>query len=241
MGLFILQVSIVTLCSLRYGDSAVNANKEQDVTTDNTLQILEISASGRGSDSVSRMLTQEVIDALEAKNGGIELTRRDLNTGIALVDEDWINANFTADEDRTVEQRAKLGESDALVAELQHADIIVIGAPIYNFGVPASLKAWVDMIARARLTFRYTDQGPEGLLKGKKAYVVVASGGVPIDSPVDFATPYLRQALKFIGITDVEIIAAGRLNQNTDESIAAARVGIADMKYSAQSLGDRAA
>ena len=160
MGLFILQVSIVTLCSLRYGDSAVNANKEQDVTTDNTLQILEISASGRCSDSVSRMLTQEVIDALEAKNGGIELTRRDLNTGIALVDEDWIDANFTADEDRTVEQRAKLGESDALVAELQHADIIVIGAPIYNFGVPASLKAWVDMIARARLTFRYTDQGP---------------------------------------------------------------------------------
>lgn len=211
------------------------------MTTNSTLQILEVSASGRGSDSVSRMLTQEVIDTLAAKKGAIELTRRDLNTGIALVDEDWINANFTADEDRSVEQRAMLGASDSLVAELLHADVIVIGAPIYNFGVPASLKAWVDMIARARLTFRYTDQGPEGLLKGKKAYVVVASGGVPIDSPVDFATPYLRQALKFVGITDVEIIAADRLNQNAEDSIAAARVRIAAMNYSAQSIDDRAA
>ena len=211
------------------------------MTTDNTLQILEVSASGRGSDSVSRMLAQEVIDALEAKNGAIELTRRDLNTGISLVDEDWINANFTADEDRSIEQHAKLGESGALVAELQHADVIVIGAPIYNFGVPASLKAWVDMIARARLTFRYTPQGPEGLLKGKKAYVVVASGGVPVDSPVDFATPYLRQALKFVGITEVEIIAADRLNENSADSIDAARVRIADLIFAAPSFTDRAA
>jgi FMN-dependent NADH-azoreductase len=211
------------------------------MTTANTFQILEVSASGRGSDSVSRMLAQEVIDALEAKNGTIELTRRDLNKGISLVDEDWINANFTADEDRTTEQHAKLGESGAMVAELQHADVIVIGAPIYNFGVPASLKAWVDMIARARLTFRYTAQGPEGLLKGKKAYVVVASGGVPVDSPVDFATPYLRQALKFIGITDVEVIAADRLNENSADSIDAARVRIADLIFTAPSFDDRAA
>lgn len=211
------------------------------MTADNTLQILEVSASGRGSDSVSRMLTREVIDGLEAKHGAIELTRRDLNAGIALVDEEWIEANFTADEDRTIEQRATLGASDSLVAELQHADVIVIGAPIYNFGVPASLKAWIDMIARARLTFHYTAQGPEGLLKGKKAYVVVASGGVPVDSAVDFATPYLRHALKFVGITDVEIIAADRLNQNADDSIAAARLRIADMNCSARSLDDRAA
>ena len=211
------------------------------MTTDNTLQILEVSASGRGSDSVSRMLAQEVIDALEAKNGAIELTRRDLNAGISLVDEDWINANFTADEDRSIEQHAKLGESGALVAELQRADAIVIGAPIYNFGIPASLKAWVDMIARARLTFHYTAQGPEGLLKGKKAYVVVASGGVPVDSPVDFATPYLRQALKFVGITDVEVIAADRLNENSADSIDAARVRIADLILAAPSFTDRAA
>lgn len=211
------------------------------MTTANTIQVLEVSASGRGSDSVSRRLTQEIIDALETSNGAIELTRRDLNQGISLVDEDWIEANFTADEDRTAQQHAKLGESAAMVAELQRADVIVIGAPIYNFGVPASLKAWVDMIARARLTFQYTAQGAEGLLKGKKAYVVVASGGVPVDSPVDFATPYLRQALKFIGITDIAVIAVDRLNENSADSIDAARVRIADLIFTASSFDDRAA
>ena len=211
------------------------------MATGKTPQVLEVSASGRGSDSVSRMLTQDIIDALEAKSGAIDLTRRDLNEGVSLVDEDWIAANFTADEDRTPDQQAKLAESDALVAELQRADVIVIGAPIYNFGVPAALKAWIDMIARARLTFRYTADGPEGLLTGKKAYIVIASGGVPVDSPVDFATPYLRQVLKFVGITDVEIIAADQLNQRAADSIDAARVRIADLIYTAQSSDDRAA
>ena len=211
------------------------------MATGKTPQVLEVSASGRGSDSVSRMLTQDIIDALEAKSGAIDLTRRDLNEGVSLVDEDWIAANFTADEDRTPDQQAKLAESDALVAELQRADVIVIGAPIYNFGVPAALKAWIDMIARARLTFRYTADGPEGLLTGKKAYIVIASGGVPVDSPVDFATPYLRQALKFVGITDVEIIAADQLNQRAADSIDAARVRIADLIYTAPSTDDRAA
>ena len=211
------------------------------MATGKTPQVLEVSASGRGSDSVSRMLTQDIIDALEAKSGAIDLTRRDLNEGVSLVDEDWIAANFTADEDRTPDQQAKLAESDALVAELQRADVIVIGAPIYNFGVPAALKAWIDMIARARLTFRYTANGQEGLLSGKKAYIVIASGGVPVDSPVDFATPYLRQALKFVGITDVEIIAADQLNQRAADSIDAARVRIADLIYTAPSTDDRAA
>ena len=211
------------------------------MATDRTLRVLEVSASGRGKDSVSRMLTQDIIDALETQHGAVELARRDVSNGVALVDEDWISANFTADEDRTAAQRAKLAESDALVAELQEADVLVIGAPIYNFGIPASLKAWVDMIARARLTFRYTANGPEGLLAGKKAYVVIASGGVPVDSPVDFATPYLRQVLKFVGITDVEIIAADQLNQRSADSIDAARVRIADLIYTAQPADGRAA
>ncbi|MEJ2178745.1 MAG: NAD(P)H-dependent oxidoreductase [Gammaproteobacteria bacterium] len=192
-------------------------------------KVLEISASGRTIGSVSRQLTQDIIDALEAHHGGIELLRRDLSHGISFVDEDWIGANFTPEADRTLDQRQNLAESDALVAELQQADVVVIGAPIYNFGVPASLKAWVDMIARARLTFRYTDRGPEGLLKGKQAFVVIASGGVPVDSAMDFATPYLRQALRFVGITDIEIIAADQLNQKADDSIDTARVQIADL------------
>ncbi len=205
------------------------------------MNVLEISASGRRTGSVSRMLTQEIIDALEMREGAISLQRRDLGAGVALVDEAWIGANFTPEDERSCEQREILRQSDALVAELQAADVIVIGAPIYNFGVPAALKAWVDMIARARLTFRYTPDGPEGLLKGKKAYVVVASGGVAVDSPVDFATPYLRQALRFVGITDVDIIAAERLNISADDSIDAARMRIADLIHTSQRGQIRAA
>ncbi len=95
--------------------------------------------------------------------------------------------------------------------------------------MPAVLKAWVDMVARARKTFRYTDKGPEGLLQGKKAYLVIASGGVPVDSPVDFATPYMRQALKFLGITDIEVIAAEQLNSRGDDAMDAARQRIAGL------------
>jgi FMN-dependent NADH-azoreductase len=198
------------------------------------MKVLEISASGRRSDSVSRMLTAELIEALEIREGEIEITRRDLSDGVSMVDESWIGANFTAAEDRSAQQRDVLRESDELVAELQAADTVVIGAPIYNFGIPAALKAWVDMIARARLTFRYTANGPEGLLVGKKAYIVIASGGVPVDSAVDFATPYLRQALKFVGITDVDVIAAEQLNSRAEESIDAARVRIAELIHTKQ-------
>lgn len=209
--------------------------------TTNSLRVLEVSASGRGKDSVSRMLSADLIEALEARHGSVELTRRDLSHGIPFVDEAWINANFTAPEDRTGDQRAVLAGSDALVAELEAAEAIVIAAPIYNFGVPAALKAWIDMIARARLTFRYTENGPEGLLQGKKAYVVIASGGVPVDSPMDFATPYLRQALAFVGITDVEIIAAEQLNSRAEESIDSARVRIAELIHTAPAHESRVA
>ena len=197
--------------------------------TPSPLHVLEVAASGRGKDSVSRMLSADLVEALEARYGTIELTRRDLSRGMPFVDEAWIEANFTAPEERSPAQRAVLAESDALVAELEAADVLVIGSPIYNFGIPAALKAWVDMIARARLTFRYTASGPEGLLEGKTAYVVIASGGVPVDSAVDFATPYLRQALAFVGIRDVEVIAADRLNSKADESIDAARLRIAEL------------
>jgi FMN-dependent NADH-azoreductase len=194
-----------------------------------SLNILEISASGRGQDSVSRMLTNTIVDGLQRRVVDVDVVRRDLNAGVPFVNAAWIEANFTAEADRTDEQRATLALSDTLVDELRQADVLVIGAPIYNFGVPAALKAWVDMIARARKTFRYTENGPEGLLKGKRAYVVIASGGVPVDSPVDFATPYLRHALRFVGITDIEVIAAEQLNSKAAASVEAARARIADL------------
>ena len=205
------------------------------------LNILEISASGRRGDSVSRQLSSDVVNALEDRYGSAAIVRRDLNDGIGFVDESWITANFTPAEERTATQRERLAESDRLVAELEAADVVVIGAPIYNFGVPATLKAWVDQVARARVTFRYTDAGPEGLLEGKKAFVVVASGGVPVDAPVDFATPYLRHALGFLGIKDVEVIAADRLNVRGAEAIDEARRDIAQRIHAAARLTSAAA
>ena len=119
----------------------------------------------------------------------------------------------------------------ATYRDLLEADVIVIGSPIYNFGVPAALKAWVDMIARARLTFRYTDQGVEGLLADRKTYVVVPSGGVPVGSPVDFSTPYLRHALAFVGITDVEFIGAAGADRGKQDAMDEARARIADLVH----------
>ena len=209
-----------------------------ETTTTNTapLRILEISASGRKQGATSRLLTGELIAALQSRHGSVQVRRRDLADGVPFVDDAWIAANFTADEDRDSGQRDVLAYSDRLVTELQEADIIVLGTPIYNFSIPAALKAWIDMITRARLTFRYAESGPEGLLQGKKAYVVVASGGVAIGSDYDFASPYLRQVLAFVGITDVEFVAAEQLNSKFDESIDAARVRIAELVYTSSSL-----
>ncbi|MDH4124741.1 MAG: NAD(P)H-dependent oxidoreductase [Gammaproteobacteria bacterium] len=205
------------------------------------LNVLEVSASGRRRDSVSRTLTGAIIATLQQRVASVEVVRRDLSDGIPLLDAAWIAANFTAEDERSAAQRATLATSDALVAELQRADVLVIGAPIYNFGVPAALKAWVDMIARARKTFRYTSNGPEGLLQNKTAFIVVASGGVAVDSPADFATPYLRHALRFVGITDVHVIAADRLHSNAAASISQAHAQIESLLASKNFAGQLAA
>lgn len=195
----------------------------------NNMQVLEISSSGRIEGSTTRALSRDLISALENRYGDVDVTRRDLAAGVPVVDEAWIEANFTAEESRTEQQIETLAYSDTLVAELQKADILVIGVSMYNFSITATLKAWIDMIARARLTFRYTEDGPIGLLSGKKAYLIVATGGVPVGSKVDFATPYLRHALAFVGITDVEIVAADCLNTQAEESLDKARAQIADL------------
>lgn len=187
--------------------------------------ILKLNASARQTGSVSRDLVETLTDHLS--QAGAEIVTRDV--GLAppsIVDEAWVGANFTPDEERTDAQRAALAESDTLVAELEAADTIVLGVPIYNFGVPAAFKAWIDQVTRARKTFAYTKTGPVGLLKDKKAYVVVASGGTPVDSEVDFATPYIRFALGFIGITDVDVIAADQLFSGGPELIERAEESI---------------
>ncbi len=184
--------------------------------TATTNKILRIDASMRHTGSVTRALTDKLVARLRAANPASEVVHRDLADGVPMVDEAWIGANFTDPAERDDAQRAALAGSDRLVAEIKQADTLVIGLPIYNFGVPAAFKAWIDMIARARETFRYTEAGPEGLMTGKRALIVVASGGVPVGSAADFATPYVRHVLAFIGITEVEFISAAELNANAD-------------------------
>ncbi len=178
-------------------------------------RILRIDSSARKTGSVTRSLADETLNRL-AELTPVNIVDRDVASGLPFVDEAWVNANFTPSEARTAADRAKLAFSDGLVEELMTADTVVISTPIYNFGVPATLKAWIDMIARAGVTFRYTENGPVGLLEGKRAIILVASGGTPVGSPVDFATPYLKQALAFVGITDVSVIASDAMSQDTE-------------------------
>ncbi|MCG6864026.1 MAG: NAD(P)H-dependent oxidoreductase [Thiogranum sp.] len=186
------------------------------------LNVLHVDASGRYQGSVSRALSGKFIETLRNEMGEPVIRHRDVARGLPFVDADWIGANFTPAEQRSEQQQQRLAESDALVGELVPADVIVIGTPVYNFSIPASLKAWVDLVARAGLTFRYTENGPVGLLEGKKAYVIVATGGTPVGSDIDFASGYLRHLLGFIGIDDVTIIGADRLMQQADTALAGA-------------------
>lgn len=195
--------------------------------------ILRIDASARTSGSTTRQLTDQLVARFVEQGYGAAVTIRDLAaTPPPLLTENWVGANFTDETERSDDQKAALASSDELIAELEAADTIVIGVPVYNFTIPAALKAWVDLIARARRTFRYTEAGPEGLLKGKKAYLVVASGGVPVGSEYDFATGYLRHVLGFVGITDVTVIAADQQMMD-GEAVARATSAIEALKEAA--------
>ena len=186
------------------------------------MTVLHIDASARHQDSITRALTARIV----ARLGDAEIIRRDLDTALPIIDETWVGANFTPADARTEAQKDTLTLSDTLLGELRRADTVVIGTPIYNFALPANLKAWVDMIARAGESFRYTENGPEGLLTGKRAILVVASGGTALDSDADFATPYLRFVLNFVGITDIEVIAADRMALDPETTRAAAEAAV---------------
>ena len=166
--------------------------------------VLLVSGSAQGREASSYQLAQQVVEKFEVS----ELKIRDLSTGLASINYDWVSANFADQTERSEAQNDTLRQSDELIAELTWADIVVIAAPIYNFGVPSALKAWVDYVCRAGLTFNYTETGPVGLLSGKRAILAITSGGVPVDSPVDFTTPHLRQVLNFIGISEIQTVRA---------------------------------
>ncbi len=186
------------------------------------MTVLHIDASARRDGSITRALTARIVERLSDS----DIIRRDLDVALPIIDSDWVGANFTPADQRTQAQQQTLTTSDDLLGELRRADTIVIGTPIYNFALPANLKAWVDMIGRAGESFRYSENGPEGLLTGKRAIIVVASGGTAIDSEADFATPYLRFVLNFVGISQIEVIAADRMALDPEATRASAEAAV---------------
>ncbi|MEO0916338.1 MAG: NAD(P)H-dependent oxidoreductase [Pseudomonadota bacterium] len=197
-----------------------------------TSNILRIDASARRTGSITRDLNDKIVAHLSAETN-VSVTERDLADPLPLLTEEWIGANFTAPEDRTEAQKDVLALSDSLVAELKTADILLIGLPIYNFGVPGALKAWIDLVARARETFRYSENGPVGLLEGKRAIVTVASGGTEAGSSIDFASTYLKHVLGFIGITDVAFVNADRMMVDANLSLSTAMKQIEELDLAA--------
>ena len=193
--------------------------------------ILQINSAARSQGANSTLLANELAAKLQQSNPGATLVTRDLLVdALPHLDDAILGAFFTPAEQRSPEQTAIIARSDALIAELQAADVIVIGAPMYNFGISSQLKTYFDWIARAGVTFRYTANGPEGLLKGKKAYIVAARGGKYAGTPNDSHTPHVKSFLGFIGITDVEFIYAEGLNLGPDSAgaaLASAREAIA--------------
>jgi FMN-dependent NADH-azoreductase len=159
-----------------------------------------------------------------------QVTYRDVSQGLSFVDEQMIGAYYTQKAERSAEQHQSIALSDTIVEELMAADAVVIGMPIYNFSMPAGFKTWSDLAARVGETFKYTENGPVGLLEAKKAYVAVTSGGTEVGSEIDFLTPWLRHFLGFIGIYDVEIVQAEAINRNGDKAINQARASIASIQ-----------
>ena len=179
------------------------------------MNILRIDSSAKASGST----TQALLDRIEEKVGRAT-TRRDLGAkAVPQIDGTWVSANFTEAQARDDAQKSALSLSDELVSELQDADLILIALPIYNFTVPGALKAWIDLVCRAGVTFKYTETGPVGLLEGKRAIVAVASGGTPVGSEIDFATGYMRHILGFIGITDVSFVSADQQGSKGEAAV----------------------
>jgi FMN-dependent NADH-azoreductase len=177
-------------------------------------KVLIIDSAATGEASVSRKLTSEFASSVRRHDPRAQITRRDIGTApIPHLTEATVGAIRGA-EAETEEARAALALSDLLIAELQEADVIVIGAPMYNFGIPSTLKAWFDHVLRAGITFRYSAEGPEGLVKGKHAIVIESRAGLYSEGPaaaMDSQEPHLRTLLSFMGVDDVNWVRVERL------------------------------
>ena len=181
------------------------------------MNILQVNSSARREVSHSTRLAARIVQRLRDADPEATLTVRDLNNvPHPVLDEAALGALFTTASQRTPEQAARVALDDALIAEIQAADVVVLGVPMYNFGVPAPLKNWIDAISRADVTFRYTEKGPEGLLKGKTIYVALTRGGKYRNTPSDTQVPYLKTVFTFLGLTDVHFVYAEGLAMGPD-------------------------
>ena len=176
--------------------------------------LLQVDSSPLGEGSISRHLTGQFVQSWKDANPGGKIITRDLTrTHLPAIDAEWINASFTPAASRTGAQHQALALSDALIAELREADEYVFGVPMHNFAVPSVLKLWIDQVVRVGRTFSYGPNGPTGLLSGKKASILAATGGVyQAGTPYaayNFIDPYLKTVLGFIGITDLTFVTAG--------------------------------
>ncbi len=196
------------------------------------MRILQINASARREASFSTRLADALVERLISKHPQAELIRRDLaHDPVPMLDEWALQALFAPAAERTPEQAARVAIDDRVIAEVQAADILVLGVPMYNFGVPAQLKAWIDALARAGVTFRYTAKGPEGLLHGKKVFVALARGGLHRGTESDSQVPYLKTVFRFLGMTDLNFIYAEGLALGAEseaKGLAAAELEIAE-------------
>ena len=194
------------------------------------MNILQINASLRAGNGHSTRVSDTIVARLQARHPSARVTRRDLvQDPHPMLDDAAFAALTTPAEQRSAMQAARVALDDAAIAQVQAADAIVLGVPMYNLGVTVQFKSWIDAIAKAGVTFRYTATGPEGLLKGKKVYVALARGGVYRDTATDSQVPYLKTVLGFLGMTDVSFIYAEGLAMGTesaDKAFAAAQAQI---------------
>jgi FMN-dependent NADH-azoreductase len=175
--------------------------------------LLKVDSSPMGGNSVSRKLTAKFADSWRRAHPGGTILSRDLTTlELPVVDALWITAAHQPEASLTADQKSVLAISDSLIADLQRADEYVFGVPMHNFGIPSTLKLWIDQIVRRGKTFAYTESGPQGLLTGKRVTLLIASGGVyepgTATAAFNFVAPYLRTLFAFLGVTDLNIIAA---------------------------------
>jgi FMN-dependent NADH-azoreductase len=215
---------------MRFYIYCINRSMAPSTSTEKAMTILQINSSLYSGNGQSSRLADELVAALRAENPRAELVVRDLaKEPVPHLDEKRFQAFVTQKDLRSEAQEAIVAYSDTLIDELRRADVLVLGLPMYNFGVSSQLKSWIDHIARAGETFRYTAQGPVGLLTGKKAYVLAARGGLYAGSPADTQTAYVRSILGFLGITDVEFVYAEGLAispESREKALAAARARI---------------